>query len=147
MNYEEARKDFAPCGIDCERCVSKKEGIVGRHSKELLECLNGFEKMAGMMSELQPLLKNYDVFIELLRFFSEGSCPGCRNGEGVNCACTAKQCHKERKVDFCFQCNEFPCDRNAYNEHLYQKWVTNNQNMKELGVEIFCEREKSKSRY
>ncbi len=40
-------------------------------------------------------------------------CPGCRQGKGrhqlVEGTCPTYACSSARKVDFCFECAEFPC--------------------------------------
>lgn len=42
-------------------------------------------------------------------------CAGCRKGEGVCPAigedCETYQCARDRNVDFCFECTDYPCSR------------------------------------
>ncbi len=42
-------------------------------------------------------------------------CPGCREVEGrcpvIGGVCETYQCALEKKVDFCFECDDFPCSR------------------------------------
>jgi len=147
MSYEKAVKDLAPCGIDCSRCVAYEDGDVVKLSKELMEKLTNYEKMAKRMEDFVPVFKNYDGFLSVLEHFSNGKCPGCRNGEALNMACAARTCHKEQKVDFCFQCESYPCAKNKYNEMLHKKWTSNNDTMKTRGVEAFYDEQKKKPRY
>ena len=147
MSYEKAVKEFAPCGIECARCVSFKDGEAVRLSSALKEQLAGFENMANIYKKFMPVFNNYESFAEILDFFSKGSCPGCRFGESVNCGCTVQTCHKEKHVDFCYQCPEYPCIRNGFDENLNKKWRDNNDIMKEQGVEAFYTEKKLKPRY
>lgn len=147
MSYEKALKELAPCGIDCSRCVSYEQGDVVRLSKELNEKLTNFEHMAKRIEDFAPIFKDYDKFLSILQHFSQGKCPGCRYGETPNMSCITKNCHKEKEVDFCFQCQEYPCTKNNYNENLYSKWKNNNDMMKKYGVEVFYNDQKKKSRY
>jgi len=56
-------------------------------------------------------------------------------------------CVKERGVDFCFECDEFPCERTQLPPALYERWKNNNEAMKDLGVEGYYERIKDLPRY
>lgn len=147
MSYEKAVQEFAPCGIECARCVAFKDGEVVRLSSALKEQLHNFENMANYYKKFTPVFNNYDSFVEILEFFAKGSCPGCLFGESPNCSCNVKECHKEKNVDFCYQCAEYPCDKTNYEENLYKKWRANNDMMKEKGVEAFYTEKKSKHRY
>jgi len=49
------------------------------------------------------------------RYYIEGSsrCPGC-GGEGfleVHCSCSILPCCELKGIEYCFECNEFPCKR------------------------------------
>ncbi len=147
MSYEKAVKELAPCGIDCSRCVAYEDGDIIKLSKDLKERLVNFEKMAKRMETFIPVFKDYEGFINVLAHFSEGECQGCRNGEVLNMACAAKDCHKIEKVDFCFQCRNYPCSNNRHNEDLYNKWKNNNDQMRDNGVETFYNGQKKKTRY
>ena len=51
--------------------------------------------------------------------------------QGMRCV----SCSEGKKVDFCFQCDEFPCENTGFDEHLYKRHVEINNRMKEIGVE------------
>ncbi len=53
--------------------------------------------------------------------------------------CAARTCLREKSVDFCFECDEFPCGSNSYAELLEKKGRDNNGRMKEIGVGAFYE--------
>ena len=61
--------------------------------------------------------------------------------------CAARTCFAEKGVDFCFQCDEYPCSRNSYPDLLARKWRANNERMKEVGVEAFYEESLQHPRY
>ncbi|HAK59402.1 MAG TPA: hypothetical protein DCO77_03325, partial [Nitrospiraceae bacterium] len=56
-------------------------------------------------------------------------------------------CYKDQGVDFCFQCQEFPCDKTNFDPNLKQRWISMNTRMKEVGVEAFFEETKDLPRY
>lgn len=87
MDY---RRMTAPCGMDCFNCPI----YLANEDSELREKIS----------------KNLDIP------FEKATCNGCRDEEGApHCfnwtePCSVYKCAKERGLDFCFQCAEFPCD-------------------------------------
>lgn len=76
---------IAPCGIDCVNCDLYRPN--GRRE--------AWERAAAKLGK-QP---------------EEAACDGCRKNDGCsffrNCATLA--CSRERKLDFCSDCLDFPC--------------------------------------
>lgn len=144
---EQVIKEFAPCGIDCSRCASFKDGEIVSHSKALQNALTQFENMAERTKGFVPVMNHYIEFAAVLDHFTKGSCLGCRVSDSPNAMCAAKTCHKEKGVAFCFQCDSFPCERNTYNPELREKWLNNNNAMKTDGLIEYYKGCKSKPRY
>jgi hypothetical protein len=78
----------APCGIDCGVC-------------ELNTCKDN--------PRLTDLLVSRGIPREKL------PCSGCRSMEGrcpvISGTCETYACVSERKLEFCFECGDFPCSR------------------------------------
>ena len=144
---EKIIKEFAPCGIDCSRCVKFAGGTVVESSGALLAALEGFESMAERMKDKVPALASYPAFRAVLEFLSAGSCRGCRSGDSQFPLCSAKDCHREKGVNFCFECGEFPCRRNSYPPDFEKRWIERNTVMRDGGLEKFCTESKMKPRY
>lgn len=106
-----------------------------------------FAAYAARFTAMDPVFTNYPSFAELLDHLTGVTCTGCRNGDCLFQACKVKDCIKEKGVDFCFQCDEFPCDRHGFPEGLKQRWQKNNQLMEELGIEGFYVLLKDEPRY
>jgi len=78
-------------------------------------------------------------------------CNGCRL-QNKKCSFIKKKCKKVlyNKVDFCYECNEFPCE--LFKQLVFKKYETlyrmnmveNLQYMKEYGLAKFLEAEKKK---
>lgn len=134
MDYQQVLKCLAPCGLDCSRCSEYKDGEIKELSADLLQALGNYGRLAKMKSQINPAFANFDDFKEILSNFSKASCGGCRS-DRCFCptGCEAKTCHKEKEVDFCFECNEFPCEKQN-NPILRERWLQKNQRMKEIGV-------------
>jgi hypothetical protein len=61
--------------------------------------------------------------------------------------CGVVDCYKDKGVDFCFQCDDFPCDKTNFDPHLEKRWRQMNTRMKEIGVEAYYEETKDLCRY
>lgn len=89
----------------------------------------------------------YPRFAEVLGLLAGAPCTGCRSGGSTLPFCAARVCHKENNVDFCFQCAEYPCERNQFPGNLQQRWRAINDRMREAGVEQYYRESLSRSRY
>lgn len=147
MDYQQIVKEIAPCGLDCQRCAAYSQGEIKELSAQLLSKLGKYERLAKIMSAKQPAFAQYQSFKDILTFFSQASCDGCRsNASACPVDCLAKTCHKEKGVDFCFQCKEFPCT-GQNNPMLRKRWLQKNNRMKEIGVVEFYHEQKKLPRY
>ena len=86
MTSPERLNLVAPCGIDCGIC-------------ELYTCRNDALLFSALMLRGIPMDKI--------------PCDGCRS-IGGNCPvikgeCETSKCVTEKKVEYCFECSEFPC--------------------------------------
>ncbi len=84
------RQMTAPCGLDCFNCPIYHANHNDELRKEIAQQMNVPEK--------------------------EAVCSGCRNQQGIirvvgmTSQCKAYRCSKEKNVDFCCECSNFPCD-------------------------------------
>lgn len=147
MKYSEIKKILAPCGLNCMKCQMYGEGDIKRHSVELRRLLGSFDSYAERFSKFLSVYQNYPSFKELLAHFSQASCKGCRQGECKYPNCGVATCYKQKGVDFCFQCAEFPCDKSNFDPNLHARWIKMNNRMKEIGVEAYFEETKDMPRY
>jgi len=148
MEYGEVLKYLSPCGLDCARCADYEQGEIKQLSSRLVELLGNYGRVAKMKEELNPIFKNYPVFAEILKNFAGASCGGCRS-ENVQCfiVCEAKDCCREKGLDFCFQCGEYPCEKQFSGRRLRELWKKKNDRMKEIGVVQFYNEQKNLPRY
>ncbi len=93
MNREELTNLTAVCGIDCFNCEYFHSNIDAF-----------FETMPA---ERKAVIAARGLTIENLR------CRGCRNGgcTVIGGRCDTLECAREKKVDFCHECGQFPCGR------------------------------------
>ncbi len=144
------KEKMAPCGLHCGQCFAFKDGKIKKHSEELKKALGNFDAYAQRFAELldKPVFKKYPDFKEMLEFFTTVECSGCRNEKcKLFKNCMVRDCYIEKKVDFCCQCSEFPCNRTGFDEHLYKRFVEINTKIKSIGIEQYYAEIKDKPRY
>ena len=147
MKYAELLDILAPCGLNCRKCFACTKGEISFHAKEMEKHLGNFVIYAERFSTFLPEFKNYPSFKKMLDYFATPDCKGCRQGTCKNPNCGVVICYNEKKVDFCFQCDDFPCNKTNFDTHLEKRWIKMNKRMKEIGVEAYYEESKRKCRY
>ena len=106
------------------------------------------DKKISILLKYFTITEKYTDFKLMLDFFSDVNCEGCRITEcQLYENCQVKDCIKNKNIDFCFQCTEFPCKRTGFDEHLEQRWIKINKKLKEIGLEKFHSETKNISRY
>lgn len=148
--YEYIKQRVAPCGLHCGKCFAFKDGDICNYSNKLRQSLGNFDVYAERFVKLldEPDFSKYPNFKEFLTLLSAGSCNGCRKEQcKLFKSCNVRGCSEVKNVDFCFQCEEFPCNRTGFDEHLYKRYININNRMKEIGVQLYYEEIKDLSRY
>lgn len=79
----------------------------------------------------------------------DGHCPGCGGGEG-NQSCKIAKCSIQHGgVEYCNQCQEFPCDKyrraDEYDIFItHRNWKRDFEKIKEMGVEAYNSEQRQK---
>lgn len=95
------------CGLCCENCSVKVkvEPAAGALYDEMKKA--GFE-------EVISFIPGGEEFWSFLKGMTDnGMCVSCRDGSGGNPSCAIRICAKERSVEMCALCENYPCDRFA----------------------------------
>ncbi|OGR13929.1 MAG: hypothetical protein A2277_13745 [Desulfobacterales bacterium RIFOXYA12_FULL_46_15] len=150
MTTETIKASISPCGLSCETCFAHVDGDIRRYSRKLKEKLGNFEPYAKRFETLldHPVFKKYPDFKDMLDYLASENCKGCRN---ENCKlfkdCNVRRCHQEKRVDFCYECKDFPCDQTNFDERLYKTFVKLNEKIRKTGIEEFYEKSRISRRY
>ena len=150
MANEQIKASLAPCGLSCEKCFAHVDGDIRKYSLKLKEKLGNFHNNAKRFETLlgDPIFKKYPDFKEMLDYFASENCKGCRNEQcKLFKDCGVRGCHQEKQIDFCYQCDQFPCDRTNFDPGLYKGWVMINEKIRETSLEQFYEKTKTRPRY
>jgi hypothetical protein len=128
MNAEQLKALTAICGIDCFNCEFFHTNI------------DGF--FASLSPERKASFDARGMTIEKLR------CQGCRISgcTTIDGKCETLECAKEHKVDFCFECQDFPCrrlqplaegaDRFPHNLKVYNLTAIKNRGIEAWAAEV-----------
>ncbi len=147
MEYGEILANLAPCGLSCSKCVAYADGEIRATSEKLLRLLGYFDRYAERFSDFLPVFRNYAQFRKMLTHFSQAGCQGCRNGTCGYPDCGVAPCSREKGVDFCSQCDEFPCAKTNFDPDLKDRWLKMNSRMRDIGVEAYYEETRDMPRY
>lgn len=150
MDYEKIKAAVAPCGLSCEKCFAHMDGEIRRLSRELKERLGNFGPYAKRFETLldAPVFAKYADFAEMLDFLAAGQCKGCRNEQcKLFAGCGVRRCHQEKRVDFCHQCDEFPCGNTQFDESLHKAWLSINEIIRKKGLDQYLELTRNRPRY
>ena len=150
MKTEQIKDCLAPCGLCCETCFAHVNGDIRKYSLKLKEKLGNFQINAKRFETLldNPIFKKYIDFKEMLDYFASENCKGCRNEQcKLFKDCGVRPCHQEKQIDFCYQCDEFPCNKTNFDAGLYKGLVMINEKIKKIGIENFYEKTRIRPRY
>ncbi len=148
MKYEEILDILAPCGSNCRKCIFNSNGEIQMHGRKLIELLGSFDNYAKRFSKFLPVFHNYQQFKELLELIVHAECNGCRNQTcSIYPNCGVIDCYKTKGIDFCFECDEFPCEKTNFDPDLRRRWIQMNSRLKEIGIEAYCNESMEIPRY
>lgn len=153
-DMDKIKDDIAPCGFCCYTCMAKNNGAVEKRAKEIMVYFEGYY---NFMKENLPFgkkryAKEIKDFEERLGKFTERKCPGCRSGALRGCCipdCFILKCVKERGIDFCGECDDFPCEKSKsfFKGKTLTQFLNNNENIKKDGIEKYHSDAISRSHY
>lgn len=122
---------ISTCGLNCAKC-------------DIYEASHGNEKMREEIIEWFKKERNEIIKPENVR------CDGCRGSLVIHWSsdCRMMLCAKKRKLQYCFQCEEFPCTiLNKFSSDdiaHHKRTVENLKRMKEIGIDAWIEEQKRK---
>lgn len=58
-----------------------------------------------------------------------------------------RACHQRKQIDYCYACDEFPCDHTGFDEHLLQRWIKINERIRQTVIEVYYAQTHKQPRY
>ena len=69
---------------------------------------------------------------------------GCRGGQCGDPGCQIRKCAREKKVDICTFCDDYPCERFDGLAKRYPTLLSDGKRMEEIGLEAWIEEQKAR---
>ena len=151
MTKEELLDRVAPCSLMCHTCSGYCHGVLKTKACELLHYQSGLEEFLSLHMGHEAG-QNFHSYENMLRFYTGANCPGCRKGgQKGSCieGCMIPECTKAHGVDFCGQCEEFPCVKpgKVFEPQVLKQWEEGNAFIRDHGPEAFWEAFQRKPHY
>ncbi|MCD6161367.1 MAG: DUF3795 domain-containing protein [candidate division Zixibacteria bacterium] len=129
------------CGLYCGLCSSR--GRIPKQAKALYETLKneGFEYWGEF---IDPKAKEFMSVLEKLNN-SDNICPGCRQGGGPP-FCGIRKCAKEKNIEVCAFCDEFPCKKIDGLAKGYVNLIADGKRLKEIGLDDWIDEQKERAK-
>lgn len=134
----------APCAFCCSTCAAMRNGVIEETAKKLNHYLEGYYEFnkKALPFKYRNYAKKIKEFTRQLDKLSDGPCMGCRaDGDKRYCipGCFIEECAREHSVDFCGECDEFPCSKalNFFNGENLKEWKSNNEKIRQSSPEEF----------
>jgi len=134
----------------CALCAYHK-GTIVKAAKNLLKLVERYGSLKLIANSSDAC--NFGEFLKGLRWLAsqERPCKGCRFGGGWswNPSCQIRICCTHKRLDFCFQCKDFPCQKLTSEPLLERKraFIIANKQMKDKGIENWIKKLKGKYRH
>jgi hypothetical protein len=88
----------------------------------------------------------FGQFWEFLEgLYANGGCPGCRAGGGYP-ECKIRACARERGLELCSQCPDFPCERVEALSARYPTLIADNLRLQAVGLERWLDEQRERAR-
>lgn len=116
------------CGLYCGLCAERAR--IPRQAAALRESMaqEGWPQWGHSI----PGFSEFWRFLQKLE--TEGGCPGCRAGGGPP-GCRIRSCVKERGLDYCPGCPDYPCARIEAIGRAYPTLIADGLRLKQIGVD------------
>lgn len=128
------------CGLYCGLCA--QHGRIPRQANALRESMTkeGYEYWGTE-------IPGFDEFWRFLTVLCDPgkSCPGCRQGGGPP-FCSIRKCARERQVDICVTCEEYPCRRVQGIAKGYPTLMADGKRMQEIGIGAWVEEQEERAK-
>jgi hypothetical protein len=127
------------CGLYCGLCAQR--GRIPRRANELRETMarEGYEVWGSE-------IPGFNLFWKFLTDLCDPdkACSGCRQDGGPP-FCSIRKCARQRGVDVCVFCEEYPCSRVLEIARGYPTLVADGKRIKEIGMDAWIEEQEERA--
>lgn len=131
MSNQNSLRLVTYCGLYCGLCAQRVR--IPEQARRLQQTLHeeGFDDFYQYISEMKTAFPPFWQFLQSLATFD---C-SCRTGKGGPPDCRIRGCAKQKGVEVCPQCKEYPCQHiQAMAEH-YPTLIQDGKRLQKMGIE------------
>jgi hypothetical protein len=126
------------CGLYCALCAQR--GRIPSQAQALRESMvkEGYEFWGKEIPE-------FNEFWGFLTNLSQPdtSCPGCRQGGGPP-FCTIRKCAREKGLEICVECDEYPCRRIHAIAEGYPTLLSEGKRIQKIGIDAWIKEQEER---
>lgn len=158
ISKEELLRRVAPCSLLCYTCPGCKDGAIACLSAQLCAYYEGYYAFndANLPAKYRGWLEEFSRFYDMLTQNAQAACPTCRQQpeDSRSCipGCVVRACHAKKGVDFCADCEEFPCAAAkdffaGVNPAAGEDWIPGSNRIRQIGAQAYYRERESLSHY
>lgn len=132
-------KHVTYCGLYCKLCANMAR--IPQQAGELRETL----RREGFQHFGESVYEDFSEFWKVLEALEESgeSCPGCRGGCGWP-QCPMRKCAREKGLDVCSQCDEYPCEHVQELARRYPNLIADGMRQREVGLDRWIQEQEAR---
>jgi hypothetical protein len=127
------------CGLHCDLCSARSR--IPQRAMALQEAMT--DEGWPTWGRDFPDFAEFWAFLEGLH--ADGGCPGCRAGGG-DPGCQIRVCARERGLNLCNECGDFPCEYIQALAARYPTLIADNRRMQVVGLEQWLDEQRERAR-
>jgi hypothetical protein len=139
MTMSEDLEFVTYCGLYCDLCGARAR--IPQQAAALQQAMA--EEGWPYWGQEIPGFAGFWDFLEGLQ--AEGGCPGCRAGGG-DPECQIRDCARERGVEMCGLCDDFPCEAVQALAARYPTLIADNARLRAIGLERWLAEQAERAR-
>jgi hypothetical protein len=120
----------AYCGLYCELCAHRNR--IPQKAKQLQKSLHE-ERMDNWYQYVPEMKNTFPTFWQFLQRLINLDCM-CRTGGGPP-DCKIRQCAKQKDIEICIQCKEYPCKLIQNLAEHYPTVIQDGKRLQKIGLE------------
>ena len=127
------------CGLYCKLCAHMAR--IPPQARELRDTMRG----EGWEHFGEAVHSGFGEFWRILERLGETdeTCPGCRGGCGFP-GCEIRACAREREVEVCPFCDDYPCEHIEELGRSYPTLIADGMRMREIGLDAWIEEQEQR---
>jgi len=141
MSSQDSLRLVGYCGLYCGLCAQRSR--IPREARQLQNSLHeeGFDDWYRYFPDIKEA---FPPFWQFLRWLVELHC-ACR-ADGRPPDCQMRRCARERRIDVCTQCSDYPCAHIAGLAERYPTMIQDGKHLQKVGLETWIKEQQERAK-